>query len=191
MAGDKKGAQEQGATIIFVDESGFYLTPNVRRTWSKRGVTPIIRHWLAKDKLNAICAIEYNPDNDDTNVLFYMQKENVNSDIIIKFIDALHKEVPGRIVLLWDRYSPHKSKIVKEHIKNQSDWLTTEPFPAYAPELNPVEYMLSALKTKDVAGLCAAHIAQIADKLELAVDRLADNQNIILGFIKAAGLYVT
>lgn len=189
MAGDKKRAEDEEATIVFVDESGFSQTPCVTRTWSKKGETPILSHWFARERLNIICAIEYKPDASD--LLFYMQPQNVNSESIISFLDALHIEIPGRIVLLWDGFASHKSKVVKEHIAKQKEWLTVKPFPAYAPELNPVEYLFSVLKSKDVRGFCADHVAQIADKLEQAVDRLSKSPETILGFVKAAGLYGT
>lgn len=189
MACHKKGAQEQVATLVFVDECGFSQTPSVRTTWSQVGVTPILSHWFARDRLNTISAIECKPDGSDPDVLFYMQPKNVNSESIIGFLDVLHREVPGRIVLLWDGFSSHKSGVVKEHIAAQKEWLTVKPFPTYAPELNPVEYLFSALKAKDVRGFCADHVAQIADKLEQAAERIGNNEQIMKGFLKASGLF--
>ena len=188
VASDKKGAQDQAATIVFVDECGFSQTPYVPRTWSPRGLTPLLFHWFERKRLNTICAIECKPDGSEPDVLFYMQPQNIRSESIIDFLYALHQEIPGRIVLLWDGYSSHKSKIVKEHIASQSDWLTVRRFPAYAPELNPAEYMFSALKKKDTAGFCADHVAQISDRLEQAAERIGQNEQIMQGFLKASGL---
>jgi transposase len=53
--------------------------------------------------------------------------------------------------------------IVKEHT-DQQDWLTVERFPAYAPELNPVEYLWSSVKGKDVANLCSDALWQVEQK---------------------------
>src|SRR6266542_197277 len=44
LAGSKKGAQARRAWIVFEDESGFSLTPSVRRTWAPRGKTPVLLH---------------------------------------------------------------------------------------------------------------------------------------------------
>ena len=30
--------------LVFLDESGLLLLPVVRRTWSRRGQTPVLRH---------------------------------------------------------------------------------------------------------------------------------------------------
>lgn len=161
----------------------------MRRTWAKKGDTPIIRHYFDKEKLNTIACIDCKGDGTDADVMFYMQPTSVKSENIIDFLDALHREVPGKLVLLWDGYSPHKSKVVKEHIAKCQDWLTVERFPTYAPELNPPEYLFSALKGKDLANLPAVSVDHIAGKLETAVDRLADNQTIIHGFLRASSLF--
>ena len=38
----KENASWLGAHLIFIDESGFMLTPTVRRTWAPVGCTPLI-----------------------------------------------------------------------------------------------------------------------------------------------------
>ena len=70
-----------------------------------------------------------------------------------------------------------------------SDWLRVEISPTYAPELNPPEYLFSALKGKDLANVPAVSVDHIAGKLEMAADRLADNAAIIQGFLRASTLF--
>jgi hypothetical protein len=50
-------AGEEGRTLVFVDESGFYLLPGVLQTYAPRGKTPIIRAPLSRDHLSAISGI--------------------------------------------------------------------------------------------------------------------------------------
>ena len=49
-----KKAAEEGRTIIWVDQSGFYLLPMAVRTWAPRRHTPILRVPLTHDHLSAI-----------------------------------------------------------------------------------------------------------------------------------------
>jgi len=121
--------------------------------------------------------------------MLYMQPSSIKSNTIIDYLDALRREISGKLVLLWDGYSPHKSKVVKEHIAKCKDWLRVEQFPAYAPELNPPEYLFSAIKGKDLANLPAVSVDHIAGKLEMAVDRLTADQTILQGFLRASGLF--
>lgn len=57
MARSKKKAAQERRTIVFVDESGFYLLPMMVRTYSPRGQTPIVRVKLTRDHLSAIGGI--------------------------------------------------------------------------------------------------------------------------------------
>jgi transposase len=57
LACAQQGAQAQGQTILFLDESGFYPLPSVVRTYAPVGHTPILREWWTRDHLSAISAI--------------------------------------------------------------------------------------------------------------------------------------
>jgi hypothetical protein len=57
LADAQKGANQEGATVVWVDESGFYLLPLAVRTWAPRGATPILRVPLTRDHLSVISAI--------------------------------------------------------------------------------------------------------------------------------------
>src|SRR6266700_1287512 len=52
-----KKAEAEKRTIIFVDESGFYLLPMAVRTYAPRGQTPVLRVKLTRDHLSAIGGI--------------------------------------------------------------------------------------------------------------------------------------
>src|SRR5258706_270205 len=54
LGGTQKRAEAEGRTILWVDESGFYLLPLAVRTWAPRGQTPILRVKLTHDHLSAI-----------------------------------------------------------------------------------------------------------------------------------------
>ena len=55
----KKAEQDQ-ATIIWIDEAGFYLLPMAVRTWAPRGQTPVLWVKLTRDHLSAISGITFN-----------------------------------------------------------------------------------------------------------------------------------
>lgn len=189
MGADKKGAQESNATIVFLDESGLTHRPSVRRTWSPKGVTPIIHHHFNWERLNTIGVIACKPDGSDPELLLHMQRTSVNKESIVTFIDVLHKEIAGPVVLLWDGLPAHCSLVVKDHVEAQKDWLTVERLPAYAPELNPVEYVWSAVKGKDVANLCSDNLGEIEVKLQQARERMNDSSSILHGFLRASTLF--
>ena len=57
MAFPQKGALKEGRTIVFCDQSGFYLLPGVVRTYAPVGQTPILKEHLSRDHLSAMSAI--------------------------------------------------------------------------------------------------------------------------------------
>ena len=57
LAGAQKGAQAQGQTLLFIDESGFYPLPSVVRTYAPVGHTPTLREWWTRDHLSAMSGI--------------------------------------------------------------------------------------------------------------------------------------
>jgi hypothetical protein len=46
---------------VFLDESGFMLTPTVRRTLAPRGQTPILKTWDRHVRISAISCITVSP----------------------------------------------------------------------------------------------------------------------------------
>ena len=57
MAFTQKRALKEGRTIVFCDQSGFYLLPMVVRTYAPIGKTPILKENLTRDHLSAMSAI--------------------------------------------------------------------------------------------------------------------------------------
>jgi transposase len=176
------------AKIAFVDESGFSQRPSVRRTWAPRGQTPIIKHNFNWKRINATGAICCTPEGTEPILQLQLQEMSVNADSMIAFLDGLHREVDGPVVLIWDGLPVHRSKKVTSYI-NEHSWLTVERLPAYAPELNPVEYLWAAFKNKDLANVCAASIEQLGGYIERAYKRAESEPATLQGCLRAAGLY--
>ena len=57
MAFPQKRALKEGRTIVFVDQSGFYLLPMVMCTYAPVGKTPILKENLTRDHLSAMSGI--------------------------------------------------------------------------------------------------------------------------------------
>lgn len=57
LACAQKKAEQEQATIVWVDEAGLYLLPMAVRTWAPRGQTPVLRVKLTRDHLSAISGI--------------------------------------------------------------------------------------------------------------------------------------
>ena len=70
-----------------------------------------------------------------------VQLTPADAESSVAFLSSLEAEFKAPVIVLWDGLPAHRSKTVKEYIEGQKAWLRVERLPAYAPELNPVEYL--------------------------------------------------
>lgn len=181
----KKKARKEGAIIVFVDESGFSLIPLVGKTWGIRGQTPIIRHRFNWPKLSAISAVTTNPH-------IYMKllpNKTVRSEQIKKFLAHLLKCIPGKIFVVWDRISTHRSKIVKKYIKEHKDRLNIYFLPAYAPELNADEGVWNYIKWHELSNFCANDIDELKEAISKSVQKIRNRPKLIKSFFNQTPLF--
>jgi len=57
------------------------------------------------------------------------------------FLEHLLRHLPGKLLVIWDGLPGHRSRLVKDFVAAQQGRLELERLTAYAPELNPVEYL--------------------------------------------------
>jgi hypothetical protein len=194
VAADQKRARAESAWLVFFDESGISLIPPVRRTWSPRGQTPILRHRMAWKRASMAAALGYRPDPDIGGVMqarlcFHLQADSYDTDSLIAVLEQLAGFYAGqKVVLLWDGLSAHWSHKMRAHLDAQRDWLTVERLPAYAPELNPAEYLWANLKGSELANGTGDTIAQVADQAQHGIQRVCDSDSLIIGFLAHTGL---
>jgi transposase len=184
VAPDQKGAAAESAWLVFFDESAVSLIPPVRRTWSPRGHTPVLRHRFGWKKASMAAALGYRPDGSAARLCFQLQQPSYDTDTLIAVLDQLGRFYDGqRVVLIWDGLSAHRSAKMRGFLDSQRDWLTAERLPAYAPELNAVEYLWANLKDLELANLPTTTLAEVADATEQGIQRICKSDSLVIGFL--------
>jgi transposase len=184
LACHQKGAQAQSQSIFFIDESGFYPLPSVVRTYAPVGQTPILEAWWTRDHLSAISAI-----SPAGKLYFHCQDRPINSADVVAFLDHLLREVPGRMVLIWDGAPIHRSQTIKEFLASgAAPRIHLEQLPAYAPELNPGEGLWAQLKGVELRNVCCFSLPHLRAELRDAVKRVRRKPRILQGCFQGAGL---
>jgi transposase len=130
---------------VFIDESGFLLIPPVRKTWSPRGRTPVIRHHQLRHRISAISAISVSPRRRRLGLYYGLYEKNIQQPEVVGFLGHLLKHLRGPVIVLWDNTTIHKGELIRDACRRYKR-LHLEAFPAYAPELNPDEGVWSQLK---------------------------------------------
>jgi transposase len=83
---------------------------------------------------------------------FQLQPDPYTSVTLIQVLTQLRGFYTGeRVVLIWDGLGAHRSRTMRDWLATQTDWLTVEQLPTYAPDLNPVEGLWANLKTVELA----------------------------------------
>ena len=134
-------------------------------------------------------ALGYRPDGTAARLCFHLQQPSYNTDALIGVLDQLAEFYAGqRVVLIWDGLSAHWSHRMRAYLDSQHDWLCAERLPAYAPELNPVEYLWANLKDVELANLPTTTLAEVTDAAEQGIQRVCNSEDLVVGFLAHTGL---
>jgi transposase len=186
LARAQKGALKEGRTIVFVDQSGFYLLPAVARTYAPVGQTPILREELSRDHLSAMSGITL-----EGKLLMMEQEKAFNAEDAVRFLRHALRQIPGKLLVIWDGSPIHRSKVVKAFLRSgASARLQLEQLPGYAPELNPDEGIWKHLKYVELKNVCCRSLSELRGELRKAKERLRHKKHVILGCIKQPGFVV-
>lgn len=140
----------EGATLVAADETGLSQVPTVVRTWARRGRTPLLRHPFNWKKLSALVLLTHRGA-----ALCDLVPGAFTAERVLLNLKALLATIPGRIVLLLDNASIHRSRAIREWLEEPAVAARLEIawLPPYAPELNPVELLFSSIKRVDLGAL--------------------------------------
>jgi hypothetical protein len=193
VAAEQKGARAASAWLVFFDESGISLIPPVRRSWSRRGHTPVLRHRMAWKRASMAAALGYRVDAagalTSARLCFHLQPDSYDTDSLIGVLEQLKGFYAGhKVVLLWDGLSAHWSYKLRDHLNQQRAWLTVERLPPYAPELNPVEFLWANLKGTELANFAGDSVAEVADQARHGIQRVCHSDTLVVGFLAHTGL---
>ena len=180
-----KKAQEEGRTIIFVDEAGFYLLPLLVRTYAPIGQTPILRVPLTRDHLSAIGGI-----TPEGRIFMQTQEYAYRAEHVVEFLRMLLRKITGKLLVIWDGSPIHRAKVIKEFLAaGAAKRLHLERLPGYAPELNPQEGVWNLLKRRELKNLCCQNLSHLREALVRAKERLRHRKGILQScFLHALGI---
>jgi transposase len=183
-------AEFRDAHLVFLDESGFFLTPTVRRTWSPRGQTPILDAWDRRDRISAISSITVSPKNRRLNLYFDLlpDNDNVRAEDTVAYLRQLKNRIGENFTLLWDGSWVHeRSKLVRAFLAEHPE-IVVERLPAYAPELNPDELVWAWTKYSRLGNLAAQHTDWLRDYIITELTYVREHPDLMASFIEKTHL---
>ena len=154
------------------------------RTWAPRGITPVLQETFNWKSLSVIAGI--------TLWTFYFQiyAGSIKSGQVVKFLKALRRHLKGRrLLVVWDGAPIHRSREVSAYLASTRGAITVERLPAYAPELNPVEYLWAHLKEHEIGNLIVREAWQLSHQATAALRRMRRRPRIIRACFAQAELW--
>jgi transposase len=186
MAFPQKRALKEGRTIVFADQSGFYLLPTVVRTYAPVGRTPVLHERLGRDHLSAMSAVTL-----DGRLYMIEQQKAFKGEDAVRFLKHLMRHITGKLLLIWDGSPIHRGRAVKDFLASgAASRVRLEQLPGYAPDLNPDEGIWRHLKYVELKNLCCQSLAELKVELRKAKERLRHKKDVILGCIRQPGFEV-
>lgn len=179
----RQKARRERRNLVFVDESGFYLLPGVVKTYAPKGRTPVLDEWQTRDHLSVMGGL-----TTEGKVYSLIRPTSLNGMHSIEFLVHLGRQASDRLLVIWDGSPIHRRAEVQAFVAEARGQIHLEPLPAYAPDLNPVEWLWKHLKKVELRNLTCLDLEQLHMELHLALGRMRHRPNLVRSFFEGAEL---
>jgi transposase len=184
-------AAERKAYLVFIDETGFMLEPTVRRTYAPCGKTPVLKLAEPHGRISVIGAITVSPVRRRARLAYHLLVSNANfrGPSVVQFVRDLHERLAAPMTVVWDRILIHSCDSVKQCL-DSAPGVATEYFPAYAPELNPVDQVWGHVKHNRLTNYTPPDLGVLRCAVTAELERLRQREDLLKSFIRFTKLPV-
>ncbi len=162
------------------------LIPNVRSTWAPKGQTPVVYHLYKQDRISVISALAVSPKHRRLALYLRCRTHNLTGLDVRAFLHHLLRHLRGPVVLVWDQGTIHRRKEVRQFFRHHPR-LHVHFFPAYAPELNPAEFIWNQAD-RALSNGAPADVAELYSSLRGVIRRIRGSQNLLWSCLYASEL---
>jgi len=143
-----------------------------------------VRHWQGGPKRTLLSALAVSPQRRRLQLFWEVRERNYQTKDFVRLVRQLRRRLGRRLLVIWDRLPGHRA--AAQHL--ESPGIRVEFLPAYAPELNPVEWVWSQAKHAELANWAAEDTEELEERYH---DTLADfnqQQALLRSFFAGAEL---
>ena len=150
--------------------------PHRCRSWAPRGKTPILPFNFNGQRLSVSAGLTL------PNFHFRLDPGAIRQAEVIDFLKALVRQIEKPLLIVWDRLSAHRGRLMREFIELSEGHIVTEYLPAYAPELNTVEYIWSYRKQHELGNVCPKDYVELSRRARRALRRMQRKPRLVTAF---------
>jgi transposase len=176
----KKRAKKLQAKIFFLDEAGFQSDGSLGRTYGLKGKTPVVKTSGQRQSINVISAV-------NARGAFWAAtyEGKLNAESFVLFLKNFMKGRSGKVFLVLDGHPAHKAKRVSRYVVGWKGRLELHPLPAYAPDLNPDEFVWAHMKTNGVSKKPLKQNESLRRRIEDDLIAIHHNRKLVRSFFCA------
>jgi transposase len=161
-------AEQDGAILVFLDESQVRQDQIVIRTWAKKGSRPVVQVSGRRDRINIISAL-----SEEGDLWYACYSGTLNAERFVGYLEEIQEYWPKRrIVVVTDRHPAHAAMITQAAIESRLQGIELVFLPAYSPQLNPDEGVWNLLKDVVLANHPIEEDEVLADVVEFEMHKL-------------------
>lgn len=149
-------ATREHAEIHWGDQMGLRSDHQTGRSYSKRGVTPVIPGTGQRFRCNMISTVT----NRGT-LAFMVFTESFTAPVMIRFLTRLTRHAGRKVFLIVDGHPVHTSARVRTWARAHAGRIEMFLLPAYSPDLNPDEFLNQDVKSNALGRRRPGHRAEM------------------------------
>jgi transposase len=169
-------ARARGAVVLFADEMSMRVDHRGGTTWGVVGRTPVVRAGAERRSVKMFSAV-----GADGMLRHRLGRGSMDRWAFLGFCAHLLRTVTGLIFLVVDGSSIHTARAVGDFVARTGGRLRLFFLPAYAPDLNPDEWVNQNLKAR-VAREAVADEQGLAAAMHSGMHRLQKRPDIVRAF---------
>lgn len=154
------------------------------KTWAPKGQTPVLQYSFNWKQLSLIAGVTF------WRFYFRFFAGSIKAPQLVMFLQALTQQIRGKLLIIWDGLPAHRSRYVRRYVDSLGDRLVLERLPAYAPELNPVEYLFGYVKQRELANLCLHTIDEVKRYARRRLKAMQQRARLVTAFWQQAELAI-
>lgn len=152
------------------------------RTWAPRGQTPVLQLTFNWKRLSVIAGVTV------WTFYFRLYPGTIKSPQIVHFLGHLRRQLRRKLLVIWDGLKAHRSRLVQHYVEASQGAIRLAFLPAYAPELNPAEYVWGYCKQHEIGNFCPDDLAQLGWFARGRLRSMQRRRTLVTAFWKQAEL---
>lgn len=119
---------------------------------------------------------------------FRLYPGTIKSPQIVDFLRHLRRQLHRKLLIIWDGLKAHRSRLVRDYVEGSHGALRLAFLPAYAPELNPAEYVWGYCKQHELANFCPRDLVHLGGFARRRLRSMQRRQTLVTAFWEQAQL---